>query len=115
MWFHMWVPPKGRYPYAKLLDITSLKTTNLTFTALTTSDLIQCFEFIMYHNGDTGTSRFFMYSTPPLMDGHRNCKTSCMLNHKWVKGATLTKPELNVLHMDLHTILEHPLVFWTQT
>jgi hypothetical protein len=52
---------------------------------------------------------------PHGMDGHRNYKTSCMLNHEWIKGATVPKPELDVLHMDLHTILEHLLVFRAQT
>jgi len=38
-----------------------------------------------------------------------------MLNHEWVQGATLTKPQLDVLHVDLHTILKHLLVLRTQT
>jgi hypothetical protein len=48
--------------------------------------------------------------------GYRNHKhTSCSLNHEGVEGTTLTKPQLDVLHVDLHTILEHLLVPWTQT
>jgi len=38
-----------------------------------------------------------------------------MLNHEWVQRATLTKPQLDVLHVDLHTILKHLLVLRTQT
>jgi hypothetical protein len=46
-------------------------------------------------------------------DNHKH--TSCMLNHEWVERATLTQPQLDVLHVDLHGILKHLLVFWTQT
>jgi hypothetical protein len=38
-----------------------------------------------------------------------------MLNHEWVQRTTLTKPQLDVLHVDLHTILKRLLVLWTQT
>jgi hypothetical protein len=73
----------------------------------------------MFHSFHASPHRQMKICTsgaPDGTDGHRNCKTTlCMLDHERVKGATLTKSKLNVLHVNLHAILERLLVFWTQT